>query len=93
MRATATSTDGNVGVIPVRAGFGFDEDALARWMTQHVAFSARGQARKLLHDSAGFTSQIDRALISIATAGNGTEGHEGIDAFLTKRKPDLSSAV
>ena len=37
MSATATSAGGNVGVMPVRAGFGFDETALARWMTQHVA--------------------------------------------------------
>lgn len=31
-----TSAGGNLGVMPVRPGFGFDEDALARWMTQHV---------------------------------------------------------
>jgi aminoglycoside phosphotransferase (APT) family kinase protein len=27
----------NAGVMPVRAGFGFDEGSLVRWMTQHVA--------------------------------------------------------
>lgn len=37
MSATATSADENIGVMPVRAGFGFDQAALVRWMTQHVA--------------------------------------------------------
>ncbi len=31
-----TSAEGNLGVMPVRPGFGFDEAALARWMTQNV---------------------------------------------------------
>lgn len=31
-----TSAEGNLGVMPVRPGFAFDEAALARWMTQHV---------------------------------------------------------
>lgn len=35
--AIVANPDDNLGVMPVRAGFGFDEDALARWMTQHVA--------------------------------------------------------
>ena len=64
--------------------------ALAAQLAQ-VAVGAMGQARKLLHDSfsAGFASQMDRELSSITAAGNGPEGREGIDAFLTKRKPDF----
>ena len=37
MSATATNANENIGVMPVRAGFSFDESALARWMAQHVA--------------------------------------------------------
>ena len=32
-----TSPDDNLGVIPVRAGFGFDIGALTRWMAEHVS--------------------------------------------------------
>jgi len=59
------------------------------------AVGAMGQARKLLHDSfsSGFASQMDRELSSITAAGNGPEGREGIDAFLTKRKPDFQGSA
>lgn len=33
----SASADANLGVTPVREGFGFDEVALDRWMTAHVA--------------------------------------------------------
>ena len=36
MTSTAVSAEANTGTTEVRDGFGFDEDALARWMTDHV---------------------------------------------------------
>ncbi len=36
MTEAATSSGANLGVMPVRAGFDFDEAALARWMVDHV---------------------------------------------------------
>lgn len=36
MSETAASDNANLGVMPVRPGFGFDEAALARWMSAHV---------------------------------------------------------
>jgi aminoglycoside phosphotransferase (APT) family kinase protein len=32
----ATTQEANVGTTPVREGYGFDEEALARWMRRHV---------------------------------------------------------
>ncbi|MEW9920275.1 phosphotransferase [Marimonas sp. MJW-29] len=37
MTSAAVSADANTGTTPVRAGFGFDEVALAAWMKAHVA--------------------------------------------------------
>ena len=36
MTSTAVSADANTGTTAVRDGFGFDEDALTRWMAAHV---------------------------------------------------------
>jgi 2-(1,2-epoxy-1,2-dihydrophenyl)acetyl-CoA isomerase len=64
-------------------------------LAAQLSAGAVGQARKLLHDSfsSGFASQMDRELSSITAAGNGPEGREGIDAFLTKRKPDFQGSA
>lgn len=35
--STATAADANAGVMPVRAGFGFDVAPLVRWMAENVA--------------------------------------------------------
>jgi enoyl-CoA hydratase/carnithine racemase len=66
-------------------------DAALAAQLSEGAVGAMGQARKLLHDSfnSGFASQMDRKLSSVTAAGNGPEGREGINAFLTKRKPDF----
>jgi 2-(1,2-epoxy-1,2-dihydrophenyl)acetyl-CoA isomerase len=55
------------------------------------AVTAMGQARRLLHESfaSGFASQMERELASITVAGDGSEGREGIAAFLERRKPNF----
>ncbi len=72
-----------------------DEGAELAAQLAQGAVGAMGQARKLLHDSfsSGFASQMDRELSSITAAGNGPEGRDGIDAFLTKRKPDFQGGA
>ena len=68
--------------------------ALAAQLAQG-AVGAMGQTRKLLHDSfsSGFASQMDRELSTITAAGNGPEGRVGIDAFLSKRKPNFQGGA
>ncbi len=36
MTTSATDQDANLGVGPVRPGFGLDQDALTRWMAENV---------------------------------------------------------
>lgn len=69
-------------------------DALATQLSSG-ATRAMGQARRLLHDSfsSGFASQMDRELAAITAAGDGPEGREGIDAFLSKRKPEFPTGA
>lgn len=57
------------------------------------AIQAMGAARMLLHESAttGFVGQMDREARSIAAAGRGEEGREGVTAFLERRKPNFAS--
>ena len=56
------------------------------------AVEAMAGARILLHESAttGFVGQMDREARSIAAAGRGPEGREGVTAFLQRRKPDFT---
>ncbi len=56
------------------------------------AVEAMGAARTLLHESAttGFVGQMDREARSIAAAGRGREGREGVADFLQRRKPNVA---
>ena len=54
---------------------------------------ALGSVRRLLLDgqTRGLAAQLDAECASIAAAGAGPEGREGVAAFLGKRKPDYRS--
>lgn len=77
-----------------------DDDALA---AEGAAVAARlvaaptaalGAVRTLFLDAATATlsDHLDRETASIAAAGGGAEAHEGIAAFLARRKPDFTGA-
>lgn len=59
-----------------------------------AATGAIGAARGLLLDcyGAGLEAQMEREARSIAAAGAGPEGREGVAAFLAKRRPDFGQS-
>lgn len=75
-----------------------DDDALleeGRAMAatlSNAAVSALGAARALLLESfaAGLETQLEKEARSIAAAGGGSEGREGVAAFVSKRKPNFA---
>lgn len=58
----------------------------------NAAVSALGAARALLLESfaAGLETQLEKEARSIAAAGGGSEGREGVAAFVSKRKPNFA---
>jgi 2-(1,2-epoxy-1,2-dihydrophenyl)acetyl-CoA isomerase len=74
-----------------------DLDAAGRETAATLAaspVSAISAVRQLLLDSfaASLETQCEREARAIAAAGVGTEGREGVAAFLAKRKPDFQGA-